>query len=244
MRITMSFILIVGLGCGFAQPAWAQTKQNAWQRLTGVFKSKNQKDEAKTKLSSDMRVSPTTPHEGRGIVFVEEPREASVPQATDSAAGAKTRFTPPAAAGQRTSMPPAVVPPLPGSQPIIVESATPGTPSKIVAPPVTATPASNPKTAAPVSRANQSQTLVIPPTPAKNAKGAPAGRDVSRLTRQVSQACAKARNVKLTFTSATEVTVEMDVTTVEECNRHAEQIFAIRELDPYRVNLKFNVPQN
>ena len=38
MRITLSFVVTLGMGCGLAQPAWAQTKQSAWQSLTGIFK--------------------------------------------------------------------------------------------------------------------------------------------------------------------------------------------------------------
>ena len=294
MRITLSLVLTVGLGFGLAQPAWAQTKQNAWQRLTGVFKSKNQKEDAKKELKVEVRVSPpTTAQEGRGVVFVEEPRTPT-PQGTGWAKTGKPPVISSGPAGQGISVPvtpppavpsPAAAPPLQMSQPKLVDSTTPVTQPKFVASPIASTPSSQPKivesgpavsppkaiappvtaipvtgtpvtvappmTATPVSYpktvttpSTQPQRAVLPAAPAKNAKAPVAGRDVSRLTRQVSQACPKARNVKLIFTSATEVTVEMDATTVEECQRHAEQIFAIRDLDPYRVNLKFNVPQN
>ena len=237
MRISMSLVLTVGLGCGFAQPAWAQTKQTAWQRLTGIFKSKNQNDEAKKEPSIGGRVSaPTTPQEGRGVVFVDEPKSAAPAPAgwalKPRAPVAKT----PAAAPilQRASTQPAANSPAsqPGP-PIIVESSTP-----------VSQPTSYPKAVGPLPASNQPEPVVVQPTQGKTAKASAPGRDVSRLTRQIAQACPKAKNVKLMFTSPTELTIEMEVISAEECSRHAEQVFAIRDLDPYRVNLKFKVPQN
>jgi hypothetical protein len=120
-------------------------------------------------------------------------------------------------------------------------------PPRIVAPPVTAAPTSYPKAVGQFPASNQPQSVpqpvVVQPTQAKTAKASAPGRDVSRLTRQIAQACPKAKNVKLNFTSPTELTIEMEVISAEDCSRHAEQVFAIRELDPYRVNLKFKVPQ-
>lgn len=275
MRLTLSFAVIVGLGCGLAQPAWAQTKQNAWQRLTGIFKSKNQKDESKKEPSVQVRVSPpAAPHESRGVVFIEEPKATAPPQATGwavpgarapAATPAPRRIaapsavvqpaptTPPKNLSATPAMPPRTDAPRPAGPPIIIESGTPRNQSKTAAAPRTAapgtaTPVNYPKAAAPVAAPTAPRTAPQPvaqrATPTKAVKAPLSGRDLTRLTRQIGQACPKAKNVKLTFTSATEVTLEMDVTTVEECNRHAEQIFAIRDLDPYRVNLKFNVPQN
>lgn len=55
--------------------------------------------------------------------------------------------------------------------------------------------------------------------------------------------CPKARNIKIVAGSGNEVTVELEARTADECNELAERIFTIRDLDPYRVNLKFNVAQ-
>ena len=77
----------------------------------------------------------------------------------------------------------------------------------------------------------------------RNAQAAKHETLVQGLTRQVSQKCPQARNVKVTFTGEKEVTVEMEVRTQEEANALVEHVFAIRDLDAYRVNVKFTVPQ-
>jgi hypothetical protein len=82
------------------------------------------------------------------------------------------------------------------------------------------------------------------PAPATTTKAPPLNNlAIQRLTRQVTQVCPKARNVKIVANGSSELTVEMEARTAEECNDLAERIFTIRDLDPYRVNLKFNVNQ-
>lgn len=87
----------------------------------------------------------------------------------------------------------------------------------------------------------------LPPAPTPVRPAVAAADDatlLSRMSRLVSQACPQGRNVKLTLQSDREVTVEMEVSTTAQANAFAAQIFAIRELDPFRVNLKFSVPQS
>jgi hypothetical protein len=81
------------------------------------------------------------------------------------------------------------------------------------------------------------QPTALPKVPAANDPLA------QRLARQISQACPQARNVKVVFGTGSDLTVEMDVRSMEECNALAGAVFAIRDLDAYKVNLKFNVPQ-
>jgi hypothetical protein len=65
-----------------------------------------------------------------------------------------------------------------------------------------------------------------------------------RLTEIVSKACPHAHNVRVSSGAGNELNVEMEARSVEECNILANRVFAIRDLDPYRVNIKFQVPQN
>ena len=86
----------------------------------------------------------------------------------------------------------------------------------------------------------------VKPPSAAISRNAPAAKNetlVQGLTRQVSQKCPQARNVKVTFTGEKEVTVEMEVRTQAEANVLVDHVFAIRDLDAYRVNVKFTVPQ-
>ncbi|MCI0681030.1 MAG: hypothetical protein L0Y71_02910 [Gemmataceae bacterium] len=240
MRITLSFFVAVGLGCAVVQPASAQTP---WQRFTSLFK-KNQADAPQTTVpSADMRgvetrgvetrgapsAVPSGAREGRGIIFVEEPKSPAPPP----------RYTGWSRTAPRPPARPPVAPRM-SVQPASIPSAS------IRSAPNP--PASSPSTARPAAPVSQPQ--IVTPSITTNAAVAPATakspptvRDVQRLTRLVSQACPTARGCKISFNTAGELTVELQARTVEECSSLAEQIFTVRELDPYRVNLKFHVAQ-
>ncbi|MCS7046100.1 MAG: hypothetical protein NZO58_07070 [Gemmataceae bacterium] len=81
-----------------------------------------------------------------------------------------------------------------------------------------------------------------PPVAPTNTPPSPSPALAQKLTQKISQACPRARGVRVTFNGANEVTVEMTVNNIEDCNTIAQQIFTVRELDPYRLNLKFQVP--
>ena len=126
----------------------------------------------------------------------------------------------------------------------IEELQGPGSPPKLITAPKAplAVPASAPK-AVPATAA---AAPVLPPALAANARPLPIVQNdalAQRLTQLVSAKCSQARNVKVTLQSEKEVTIEMEVRSIQEANVLADQIFAIRELDPYRLNLKCNVPQ-
>jgi len=65
---------------------------------------------------------------------------------------------------------------------------------------------------------------------------------VQQLTRLVAAACPQARDVKVVFTGANEVSVELTARSREESAALRDRIYAIHALDPYALVLKINVP--
>ena len=122
---------------------------------------------------------------------------------------------------------------------VYVEEMRPATPPKLVAAP--RAPLTLPQPTPPAVRPQPLPTTANTPRPPAIAQDEAL---VQRLTKQINQTCPQVRNVKLTFKSAKEVTVELEVRSMEEANAQADRIFAIRDLDPYRIQLKFHVPQS
>jgi len=65
---------------------------------------------------------------------------------------------------------------------------------------------------------------------------------VTQLTRLVAAACPQARDVRVAFTGANEVSVELTARSREESAALRDRIYAIHALDPYALVLKINVP--
>ena len=130
------------------------------------------------------------------------------------------------------------------------EQQGPGSPPKIVTPPKAPLtfPTATPK---PILKTTAAVPVVTTPSqspamPSVIARPISSGQDDvlrQRVQRQIADKCPQARNVRITFNAAKEVTIEMDARSMPEANALAEHIFAIRELDPYRINLKCTVPQ-
>jgi hypothetical protein len=69
----------------------------------------------------------------------------------------------------------------------------------------------------------------------------PSSVSPAELQKRIQAACPKARNIIVTFTSATEVRIVIDTLSADDINAIAERIFGLPELQNYRPDLQFKI---